>query len=181
MMLKPWLLSDTSPGGFCNQLFGVFSAIPVAKLLNANVIVGPIFSRRSFTAVYGKFTETMVRLPYSAFFDFKHFQNFWYLRGVKVVQKIDVKECMNMSAVIPLRKPRFFSYSDAQIMGIVRENHTLPLHRGVGVQFIEHHSMTAMYNNLQNGRELLQGHTYNRHLQQLGDTYLSLIPNSKMK
>jgi hypothetical protein len=44
--LNRWLLGETIIGGLCNQLFGVYSIIPTARLLKADgVIIGPMHSR----------------------------------------------------------------------------------------------------------------------------------------
>ena len=187
MTSKPWLISEHVPGGFCNQLFGVFSTAPIAKLIGANLILGPLFSRRSFQTSYEDFTDNMVKLPYSAFFDVKHMRNFWHSRGVEIVQKMDVKACMNVNSIVTIWKPRFFSYSDAEIMQVIETNWTLPFPPGAGVLFTNEHSMTAFYDHLQSGRNLIiKGDEDvedipNKHLLQLGDMYNSLLPNTKIK
>ena len=187
MSQQPWLIGEHSPGGFCNQLFGIYSTIPLARLIGANLILGPIFSRRSFTTTYEKFKENMVALPYSSFFDYGHLRKFWRERGLQVVQKVDVKECMNMSAVLAIKRPRFFSHNDQELHNMLSaSNFSLPLPRGVGVSVTENHGLTALYDHLQDGNTLLlkeegQNATSNRHLQQLADTHSSLQPNGKMR
>ena len=51
-------MGEITIGGFTNQLFGIYSYIPVAEILNCSgVLVGPIYSRSSFEDPYRRYKE----------------------------------------------------------------------------------------------------------------------------
>ena len=90
---KMWLFAESPKHfGLCNQLFGVFGFAPLAVMYNASLIVGPLVSRESFSSEYHK--AVWIDVPFSDFFDFEHFSNFWYKRhGLQVVDQTDYLNC----------------------------------------------------------------------------------------
>ena len=174
LIQKSWLLGEHNSGGFCNQLFGMFSSVALARLLGTNLILGPIRTRRSFATPNSLNEQTVELLPYSSFFNVSVYSNFWAKKGLQIIEKHEIIKCLNMSALLTLERPRFFSLSDDELLSMVKaSNRSLPFSPGVGVQ-VGGLGMTALYNHLQSGEQ----DNRNRHLQQLADIHASLVPNN---
>ena len=102
------------------------------------------------------------------------YSNFWAKKGLQIIEKHEIIKCLNMSALLTLERPRFFSFSDDELLSMVKaSNGSLPFSPGVGVQ-VGGLGMTALYNHLQSGEQ----DNRNRHLQQLADIHASLVPNN---
>jgi hypothetical protein len=169
MQQKPWLLGEYSPGGLCNQLFGVFSYVPFARLLKTNLIIGPIYSRRSFTTTFVEFVNSHIELPFSYLFDINHFKSFWRKEGLQIVERHEIDPCLNISAFSIVQKPHFFSYSDRQLIDMMNEsNITLPLTENVnGIRLEGGHKFTALYNHLQSDEDKTNGVSTKQHIKQV--------------
>ena len=173
LLQKSWLIGVHNSGGFCNQLFGMYSSVALARLMGTNLILGSIRTRKSFTTSNNR-KNPVEMLPYSSFFNVSVYSSFWERKGLQIIEKHQVVKCLNMNAVITLERPRFFSFSDGELLSMVHaSNIKLPLSPGVGVQ-VGGHGMTALYNHLQSGKQ----DNRNRHLQQLADIHSSLVPNN---
>ena len=172
LLQTSWLIAEHNSGGFYNQLFGMYSSVAFARLVGTDLMVGPIRTRKSFTtSADGNGSVEM--LPYSSFFNISVYSNFWSRKGLQIVEKHDYVKCLNMSAVVTLERPRFFSFSDNELISMVNaSNSSLPFSAGVGVQ-VGGLGMTALYNHLQSGEQDNQ----NKHLKQLADIHSSLVPN----
>jgi hypothetical protein len=170
MLQRQWLLGETNPGGLCNQLFGIFSYIPFARLMKTNLIIGPVYSRRSFTTTFNEFINSNIELPFSYLFDLKYYQRYWKEKGIQIVESHTIDRCLNRSAFLITQRPRFFSFSDSQLMDMMKKsNIALPLvGKGTGIRVEENCRFTALYNHLQAGlsRQITSGST-NTHLQQV--------------
>ena len=173
LLQKPWLIATHNSGGFCNQLFGMYSSVAFARLVGTDLILGPIRTRKSFAATYFEI-NSVEQLPYSSFYNISVYKNFWVRKGLQIVEQHELAKCLNMSAVLTIERPRFFSFTDKDLLSMVNaSNSSLPFSPGIGVQ-VGDVGMTALYNHLQSG-----GHD-NRtsHLRQLADIHTSLVPNN---
>ena len=176
LLQKSWLLGEHNSGGFCNQLFGMYSSVALARLIGTNLILGPIRTRKSFMSSNSG-DDSVEMLPYSSFFNISVYSNFWASKGIQILEKHEFIKCLNMSALLTLERPRFFSFSDDDLLSMVKaSNSSLPFSAGVGVQ-VGGLGMTALYDHLQSGLE----DNRNRHLQQLADIHSSLVPNNLMQ
>jgi hypothetical protein len=175
MSQTQWLLGETNPGGLCNQLFGIFSYIPFARLMKTNLIIGPVYSRRSFTTTFNEFIISKIELQFSYLFDLNHYQRYWKEKGIQIVESHTIDKCLNRSAILIAQRPRFFSLSDSELMDMMKKsNIALPLvGKGTGIRVEENCRFTALYNHLQAGhsRQTISG-SPNIHLQQV--IYLKL-------
>lgn len=178
LLQNPWLIVRHNSGGFCNQLFGMYSSIPLARLIGTNIILGPMRTRKSFTAALSDTNDDMtVMLPYSSFFNISVHREHWARKNLQIVEYEKFVECVNLSAIVPLNKPRFFSFSDKDLLSMVNTSKcSLPFSPGVGVEVVGGHGMTSLYNHLQSGVN-----TRNRHLRQLADIHRSFVPNNMIK
>jgi hypothetical protein len=82
MSQAQWLLGETNPGGLSNQQFGIFSYIPFARMMKTNLIIGPVYSRRSFTTTFQGAVNSKIELPFSYLFDLNHYQRYWREKGL---------------------------------------------------------------------------------------------------
>ena len=185
LLEEKWLLADNMPGGFCNQLFGIYSYVPLARLLNVSVIVGPVFSRKSFTVTWEEFLVDYIKLPFSAFFDVDHFTRYWATKGVRVLDKRPYARCINKTAIVPIHRPHFFCFKDDALLSMVAESNVTiaDLAPGDGVQVIGHEGLMGIYNHLQSGSKILANETegtHNMHLKQLADVHSSMVPSHKI-
>ena len=172
LLKEKWLLADIMPSGFCNQLFGIYSYVPLARLLNVGVIVGPVFSRKSFTMTYDEFLLNCIKLPFSAFFDVNHFAQYWAYKGVRVLDKRTYAGC-------------FFCFKDDAIFNIVSQSNVTiaDLAPGDGVQVVGHEGLMAFYDHLQSGSKNLANETDgtpNMHMKQLAEVHASMVPSAKI-
>jgi hypothetical protein len=82
-----WFLGQVSFGGLCNQLFGLYSQIPIAMLLNASLLLNSLYSRNNFEQSWIDIEENYVRLPFSLFYDVEYFQTYWkQLNNLTIVE-----------------------------------------------------------------------------------------------
>ena len=168
-----WLLGDVAVGGFTNQLFGIFSMVPTALLLNSSLIFCEVSSRHSFEHSWGTYAQKKhIWLPFHYFFDWKHFQSYWKKkRNLDIVQKHTVASCLqglnSNFSVIP--KHKFFGNSDTVIVNLVKEiNITIPIPSKYKLlRFGTDTKMTALYNYWQSPL----------HLQLLHEMCESIRPN----
>jgi hypothetical protein len=182
---EKWLLADNMPGGFCNQLFGIYSYVPLARLLNLGVILGPVYSRKSFTVTYDEFLLNYIKLPFSAFFDVNHFAQYWATKGLRVLDRRIYGGCLNKTAIVPIVRPKFFCFKDDAIFSMVSQSNVTiaDLAPGGGVQVVGHKGLMAFYNHLQSGGRNLANETDgtpNRHLKQLAEVHSSMVPSAKI-
>jgi hypothetical protein len=182
---EKWLLADNMPGGFCNQLFGIYSYVPLARLLNVGVIVGPVYSRKSFTVTYDEFLLNYIKLPFSAFFDVSHFAQYWAYKGLRVLDKRIYAGCLNKTAIVPIVRHQFFCFKDDAILRMVNQSNVTiaDLAPGDGVQVVGHKGLMAFYNHLQSGSKNFANETDgtpNKHLKQLAEVHSSLVPTAKI-
>ena len=118
-----WLLGEMCVGGFSNQLFGIFSMVPTALLLNSSLIFGEISSRHSFEHSWGEYaTRSHIWLPFHYFFDWAHFQSYWKMkRNLVIVQKHTVATCLkelkSNFTVIPRKE--FWGHDDDKILKLI--------------------------------------------------------------
>jgi hypothetical protein len=88
-----WLLAESVPTGLCNQLSGIYSYVATAFFYNSSLIVDDLFSRTSFEHPWPLQDNQWTRLPFSSFFDWYHFSNFWRMRGVEMIEGHQYRRC----------------------------------------------------------------------------------------
>ena len=172
-----WLLGDVTVGGFTNQLFGIFSMVPTALLLNSSLIFCEVSTRHSFEHSWGEYSQKKhIWLPFHYFFDWNYFQSYWKKkRNLVIVQKHAVASCLKILhsnfTVIP--KQQFFGHSDKMIIDLVQSvNISIPISSKYKLLTIGGETkMTAFYSYWQSPR----------HLQLLHDMFESIRPNSTLQ
>jgi hypothetical protein len=168
-----WFIGEQTFGGLCNQLFGIYSYVPTARLLNASLIVGDMYSRTDFENTYEITYKSQEILPFSYFFDWDYFKNYWVARGLSVIEYHEVADCLNStSKILKFKREAFYARSDQDIYGMLENS-------GISVPIPEVEEeqvftvdfkwkMVAFYNNWQS----------NKHLKRLIEMHNSLILNS---
>lgn len=125
-----WLMVESTRSGLCNQLTAVYAFIPFALSINASLIVGPMYSRLNFEVRYRVYTKQQNKqLPFSDFFDWKHFQDTWRPiaqdsklhppNAIQMVQLQDVQHCLPAKSsprMIEMKRPRWGMFTDEQIL-----------------------------------------------------------------
>ena len=95
-----WYLARINFGGLCNTLFMVYGQVPLALLFNASLVVSEMYSRRSFADSWGTFVEKPVTLPFSSFYDLRHFADYWRDRNnLTVIEVNGLKTCLHNQKV----------------------------------------------------------------------------------
>ena len=126
MRNSSWLIREVSSGGLCNMLFGVYSYVPIAKLWKTSLIVGPLYTRKTFDSWHSP--SENIPIPFSEFYSISHFKHYWKAKGLDILELKDVHRCINMTAVIVVKRPSFFSQNDGTIMNFIKDAKlTLPL------------------------------------------------------
>ena len=122
-----WFLGNSAPSGLCNQLTAVYSYISTAILLKANLVLGPLYSRLTFSDTFEDFfTKRNIELPLGSFYDFDYFLRFWRERNVSIVDTWGVS-CFAMNDTLDLHRERFLSFSDEEIVRMAeRSNINVP-------------------------------------------------------
>lgn len=174
--------------GLSNQIFGIYSYIPVALLWNVSLIVGDVYSRRTFDKAMAKYDESWVGLPFSNFFDFPHFAETWAKRGVTMMEHRQYAESCIASSYKVLtvqREPSFWPNKDQVINKMLEKAEIpLPIPNNTVVQFdAQRPKFTAIYNFWKGGmrNKLLLLHVHRslrpaQHLQRVIDAILGELP-----
>eukprot|EP00598_Pedospumella_elongata_P011167 CAMPEP_0185016420 /NCGR_PEP_ID=MMETSP1098-20130426/100359_1 /TAXON_ID=89044 /ORGANISM="Spumella elongata, Strain CCAP 955/1" /LENGTH=405 /DNA_ID=CAMNT_0027545613 /DNA_START=240 /DNA_END=1457 /DNA_ORIENTATION=+ len=136
--------------GLSNQLFGIYSYVPVALLWNMSLIVGDVYSRDSFQNAMAKY-EGWNSMPFSSFFDFDHFQTTWLKRGLAVLELAQFEKACGYEKYQSLtvtREPAFWPNKDLVINQMLEKAEiSLPLPDYTVLQFDAlRPKFTAMYN-----------------------------------
>jgi hypothetical protein len=185
--VKRWILAENAMNGLSNQLFGIYSYVPVALLWNASLVVGSIYSRRSFTVEMGKY-EGWDAMPFSAFFDYEHFAMTWRRRGVDMIQREDYdSSCLRgaFAHYTVVRDPHFWPNKDAVLNQMLAKSSVpYPIPARSVVRFDDKYpKFTALYNywkgGLKNKMLLLRVHRSLRpaaSVQSVVDAVLSVLP-----
>ena len=133
-----WLQSMTGITGLCNQLFAVFSAVPVALVLNSSLLLGPMYSRKSFGLTHREFhlgKGNHRELPFSTFFDFQYFQDYWKaMKSLAVVESNwedkNLSHCRNLKdqgyKYLTIYRPRWRPYADYEFKDILLNSSRIP-------------------------------------------------------
>eukprot|EP01036_Dinobryon_divergens_P028025 gene28025-36907_t len=179
-----WLLGETIIGGLCNQLFGVYSIIPMARLLHADgVVVGPMHSRfDNYEVDYKEVQKRHRAVPFSSFFDWQHLKRFWAARNLTLLEwHVVPNHCLSPGPnieMVKFKRPRFYSFSDAEIAQMAaKSGHPLPLPSPGGpearqlVSVESEWKMQAFYNNWQSPQ----------HLERLLEFHQSLRPSALLR
>jgi hypothetical protein len=134
-----WLYSWTGITGLCNQLSAVYAAVPTALVLNASLIVGPMYSRKDFGLKHRDFHKIQSNhevLPFSTFFDIAHYQQFWMRkRKLTIVDGDWSKGNRSHCAVFSqygykhqlLYRPRWQPFSDAEFVTSILNASRVPV------------------------------------------------------
>jgi hypothetical protein len=126
-----WLLGDSGSSGLCNQLFGVFSYIPVAKLFNASgLVVGELYSRHGFD---GAHSRSWSKLPFSWFFDWEYFKSYWKNEGLDMIENTHFNSCYGhyhaegyLNRVFPIkREPAFWPLQPDKLLELLPQSNVL--------------------------------------------------------
>lgn len=147
---RTWVKGENAMNGLSNQLFGIYSYIPVAMLWNVSLIVGDVYSRDSFQNAMAKY-EGWNSMPFSSFFDFDHFQTTWIKRGIAVLEISQFEKACGFEKYQSLtvtREPAFWPNKDLVINQMLEKSEiSLPVSDYTVLQFDAlRPKFTAMYN-----------------------------------
>ena len=147
---RTWVKGENAMNGLSNQLFGIYSYVPVALLWNVSLIVGDVYSRDSFQNAMAKY-EGWNSMPFSSFFDFDHFQTTWLKRGLTVLELAQFEKACGFEKYQSLtvtREPAFWPNKDLVINQMLEKAEiSLPLPDYTVLQFDAlRPKFTAMYN-----------------------------------
>lgn len=183
-----WLIAENAKNGLSNQLFGIYSYVPVALLWNVSLVVGEVFTRTSFENEVKKY-EGWLTLPFSAFFDWQHFSESWVRRGIAMTEIGTFNNSCTASKIpvsVVTREPHFWPNKDLVINKMLEKSSIpMPVPKNTILQFDPvYPKLTAMYNfwkgGLRNKILLLQVHRSVRpapHLQRIIDAILATLPD----
>lgn len=173
--------------GLSNQLFGIYSYVPVALLWNVSLVLGDVYSRDSFENAMGKY-EGWNSLPFSDFFDFTHFQESWAKRGLAVIELSTFNKSCVASAYKTFtidREPHFWPNKDLVMNKMLDLSHIpLPVPDRSVLQFDAlRPKFTAIYNFWKGGMKnkllLLHVHRSVRpavHIRRVVEAVMSELP-----
>lgn len=150
---ESWLLTETQASGLCNQIVSVFSFVPVAKLLGANVVVAPMFSRHTFEEHWPFPVINWSPVSFSLFYDWPYFQQYWRMHHnlTAIEQSSFEARCesgLQSNAVLNVtRNPVYGAANRAQIHRMLeRSQVTLPLPPNSIVQISAQIKFMTLYN-----------------------------------
>eukprot|EP01035_Chromulina_nebulosa_P025352 gene25352-33087_t len=149
-----WLIGETPVTGFSNQLCAVYSYVPAAQLLQANLIVGEMFSRKSFEIKmrqYDKDLDGKVTLSFKDFFDIQWYQIYWGYNKLKILLIEDFKRCLEtgtlLSRIQYIQRRKWRSASALELLSMVNaSNIAYPPRSGDIFRFKSKFKMLALYN-----------------------------------
>jgi hypothetical protein len=186
---RTWVVAENAMNGLSNQLFGIYSYIPVAILWNVSMVVGPVYSRPSFKQEVQKY-KGWNAVPFSQFFDWNFFVESWLPMGVHMVeQNIFKRSCLIKSLEVKtvVREPHFWPNKDLIINQMLSKSSIpLPITEGSLIKFDEKYpKFTALYNywkgGLKNKVLLIKVHNSLRpaaNIQRLIDAMLVVLPKT---
>eukprot|EP01038_Epipyxis_sp_PR26KG_P005029 gene5029-7018_t len=168
-----WYWGEIGTSGLCNMLFGVYSLIPMARLLNSSLIVAYLYSRKSYEVTYMDYIYDPIKLPFSRFYDWHHFSNHWEKLQLPVVEQYAIENCLNITSPASIDRYGAGSQNDKQLLQwVVKSNLTIPL--SPNVSFI---NIGSPFKNVG-----LYSHWQSKdHLTQLLDLHSSLIPAKPLR
>ena len=148
-----WLIGETPVTGFSNQLCAVYSYIPVAQLLKANLIIGEMYSRKNFEIKmrqYDKDIDGKLTLSFKDFFDLQWFQVFWE-HELKIFLVDNLKHCLDSGNVSRrmkyIQRRKWRSASAYELLSMINASHIIyPPRTGDIFRFKSKFKMMALYN-----------------------------------
>lgn len=182
-----WLIAENAMNGLSNQLFGIYSYVPVAILWNVSLVVGEVFTRTSFENEVKKY-EGWLSVPFSSFFDWQHFSSTWARRGIASIEVGAFNNSCTAQRIptrVVTREPHFWPNKDLIINRMLEKSSIpIPVPKNTILQFDPvYPKLTAMYNfwkgGLRNKLLLLQVHRSIRpapHLQRIIDAIVATLP-----
>lgn len=185
--VQRWLIAENAMNGLCNQMFGIYSYIPVAMLWNTSLVIGDVYSRPSFDVEMAKF-EGWNSLPFTEFFDYDYFSTVWSRRGVSMILLSQYNaSCVPQQFTVRTvtRDPHFWPNKDAVINKMLQKSSiSLPIAENTVIKFDDMYpKFTALYNFWKGGLStkmlLLRIHRSLRpaaHLQRIIDAVLHTLP-----
>lgn len=148
-----WLKAESRPTGLCNQLFGIYSFIPVAMLLNASLIISDVFSRHSFENRWPIPSSGWSKVPFSNIFDWEYFHNYWLRYGINTVEGKFYERCLsvyyksNYTLRQIVRRPEFFPVNSDRILQMVHDsNISVPIPNRTILALSSQHGFITMFN-----------------------------------
>lgn len=174
--------------GLSNQLFGIYSYVPVALLWNVSLVVGEVYSRSSFEKAMSKYDTDWSGWPFSSFFDFDHFSRTWAKRGLLTMERSQYDNSCLASRCNQLtveREPHFWPNKDQIINRMLQlSNIPLPIPNNSVIQFDSlRPKFTGIYNFWKGGMhtKLLLLHVHRsirpaKHIQTVVDAVLAQLP-----
>ena len=143
-----WMHAVSQQTGLCNQLFGVYSYLAAAFYFNSSLIVGDIYSRTSFDLEWPLPRSAWTSLPFSSFFDWYHFSNYWKVRGVEMIEYRQYEHCPELPErlrPVPLiRYPPSWPFDFATKMKMLAFNNVSnPLPENIVINLISHQNFVT--------------------------------------
>jgi hypothetical protein len=191
-----WVIGEPRLYGLSNQLFSVFAYVPIAQLLGVNLLVGPMYSRQSFSQTLVEFQQNSVELPFNDFFDFDFFSSYWGKKGLRVLDYRPLKHCVGTAdravqgdadhstssgakVVVWNRTDFFRRHSDEELVAMAAlSDISVPLPPGARtvVRIEGNYGIWGLYNYFHNYTYENSSAESTRRLRLLAEVYLSLKP-----
>ena len=149
-----WLIGETPVTGFSNQLCAVYSYVPAAQLLKANLIIGEMYSRKNFEIKmrqYDKDLDGKMTLSFKDFFDLQWFQMYWGHYQLKVSLIESFNRCLESGSLLGriqfIQRKKWRSASAVELLSMVNASHiAFPPRSGDIFRFKSKFKMLALYN-----------------------------------
>jgi len=192
-----WLVGETPVTGLSNQLSAVYSYIPAALLLNANLIVNVMYSRKNFEIRMRQFDQEKDGksiMSFADFFDWTWFSSYWGRKGVQAFLYDEIMNCFlqdtsfqyideflkGKTKLIQRKKWRSASHKELLMM-VNLSRITVPINNGTILRFKSKFKMMSLFNfrSVNSNSLLLQVHESirpNKNIQIAAEKVLQFLP-----
>lgn len=117
-----WLYTYSIHSGLANQMFGIYSYLPLAIFMKSNVVIDDIYSRSSFEIMWPLPEDSWALVPFSSFFDWEFYESYWKGLGIQVVQERNFKNQSHLRLLNISRNPEFFPIPKAKLMKMLLDS-----------------------------------------------------------
>lgn len=147
-----WLRGEVPPTGLVNQFFGIYSYIPFAMMLNANIILGNMYSRTSYNLKWPIKHSEWKRIPFSSFFHWEYFHQYWKKRGIDTIEQLEYDYCFpSKESVVINRTQGFFPLSRGDLLLMIAQaNLSLPVKPNTTIQLLANHGFVTLIDHWEN-------------------------------
>lgn len=133
-----WFNGVNLPNGIASQLFGIYSFVPVARLFEVNLIVNGIYTRLSFDEKHHAQPGSMALIPFSEYFDWEFFKDYWRQKRLTLLEATDYSKCPQELPVLQVRRdPSFGPLKDEELIAMMKRSGVeVPIPPGSVLSFV---------------------------------------------